>query len=174
LKKTAALIAALLAAPLSLAAAPPMPAFVADCLEAAGQDYEPPHGQFEAYMLQYFDTHDESVPWAIADDINGDGIEDWAGMLRHRDGRLDLIVVYSYDGDYRHKRLARIEMDSDSIGSGVVVEPPGPISGFPHEDGGPVPTVTLDYPGIHLLFFEKASILYYWHEDSFRELVTSD
>lgn len=157
-----------------LAAPPPLPKFVLTYVEAANLDYELPRAQFEPYMREYFVSQNQPEPWAINEDFNGDDVADWAGLLRNSNGRLDLVVVYSNECDYLHQILTSAAVDQEIISTGVVLEPPGQVSGFPFEDGGPVPTISMNNHGIHLLFFEKASVLYYWHEGSFSELVTSD
>jgi len=166
-------VIALIAEPLP-AAPPPLPEFVLAYVNAANLRYELPRARMEPYMREYFESENLPEPWAINEDFNGDDVTDWAGLLRNTNGRLDLVVIYSDHCDYAHKILTSAAVDHGEISTGVVIQPPGRVSGFPFDDGGPVPLVLLKNHGIHLLYFEKASVLYYWDEGSFSELVTSD
>ncbi|MDH3747701.1 MAG: hypothetical protein OER97_05800 [Gammaproteobacteria bacterium] len=172
-KRRSLVFLALLAQP-ALAAPPPLPAFALAYLDTANLKYELPRAHFESYMREYFKSENQPEPWAINEDFNGDDVTDWAGLLRNTNGRLDLVVIYSDECDYSHQVLTSAAVDQGEISAGVVVEPPGQVSGFPFEDGAPVPTITMINHGIHLLYFEKASVLYYWDQGSFSEMVTSD
>lgn len=156
-----------------VAAPPALPEYVQSYLDAAALKYELPHGQFESYLKSYFDQQNQAEPWAIVGDFNGDIIVDWAGLLRNKKGRLDLVVVYSVNDEYLHQILSSMGADEDGIYFGVVLEPPGEIHGFPIGDE-PDPIVFLSKPGIHLFYYEKSSVLYYWDEGAFREFWTSD
>lgn len=169
----AAILAASFCCPL-LAAPPALPDHIRCYLDAATTGYELPHGQFEPYLQSHFEEEGQAEPWAIDGDINGDSIADWAGLLRNGDGLLDLVVVYSVEDEFSHEILANLGADEDGNYVGVVLEPVGTIHGFPFDDSDPDPTVTLQYPGIHLFYYEKSSVLYYWDTGTFRELGTSD
>ena len=158
----------------SMAAPPDMPAFVADYLERAGLDYEVPHGQFDEYLLVVFGEQNDPEPWAIVADFNGDNILDWSGLMRDREGRLVLMVVYSDRRYFSHQILTYLGSDGDNLDTAVVLEPAGQIIGFPLDDEEESPTITTTNPAVHLLYFEKASVLYYWEDGAFREFVTSD
>jgi hypothetical protein len=173
LKNPALLIAVLFAHPL-MAAPPALPEYVQSCFDAATLDYELPLGKFETYLKSYFDQENQVEPWAIVGDFNGDKITDWAGLLRDNTGRIDLVVVYSMNGEYSHEVLSSVGADEDGIYFGVVLEPPGEIHGFPIDEKEPDPVVSLSDPGIHLFYYEKSSVLYYWQDGLFSELWTSD
>ena len=157
-----------------MSAPPALPEYVQSYFNVATLDYELPHGQFESYMRSLFDQQNQAEPWAIVGDFNGDKIADWAGLLRDNTNQLDLVVVYSVKKDYSHEVLSSLGADGDGIYFGVVLAPPGEIHGFPIDDDEPDPIVSLSNPGVHLFYFEKASVLYHWDEGSFREFVTSD
>ena len=167
------LLVALTSQPL-MAAPAPIPGFVLAYLDRSDLNYELPRGQLEPYMRSYFRRHDKAEPWSVSGDFNGDGIVDWAGFLRTPAGRIDLVAVNSIETAFSHTALASLGLDGDKLDFGVVLQPPGEISGFPLSDEDRRPTVTIDLPGIHLLYFEKASVLYYWWEGAFHEFVTSD
>ena len=156
------------------AAAPPLPEFVQNYVRLADLDYKLPRGQFEPDTLSYLKRNAEPEPWAVNSDFNGDGVIDWAGLLRNAEGRLDLVVVYSFRKYYSHQVLTSPASDTDEIFAGVFGEPPGKISGFPINHKMPKPEITLRYPGIHLVWFEKASVLFYWNGSSFSDFLTSD
>lgn len=155
------------------AAAPALAGFVVAYLDDARLDYEIPQGRFEGYCLMLLSAANEPEPWAVTADFNGDGVEDWSGLLRDPTGRLDLLVVYSTNGGMSHKVLTPLGPDGDNLDAGVVLEPAGRIHGFP-VDGDEIPQITTTNPAVHLLYFGKASVLYYWEQGSFQEFVTSD
>ena len=99
---------------------------------------------------------------------------DRAGLLRNRNGQIDLVVVYSVEDRYVHTVLTPLGADEDGIYFGVVPQPVGEVHGFPLDDDGPDPVVTLRSPGIHLIYYEKSCVLYYWDHGTFREFWTSD
>ena len=164
----------LLFADVAVAAPPPLPEFVQSYIEHNELQYELPRGQIEPYTRSWLQEHGTPEPWAIDADFNGDDVIDWAGLLRRPDGRLDMLVVLSADDSYSHTVLTSPGTDTDEIDTGVFVEPPGEISGFPIHDEEPDPVVVSKFAGIHLVWFEKASVLYYWNDGSFSEFVTSD
>ncbi len=174
MSKFSVLVIAILATPVVVAGPPPLPEFVRDYLRLSGLEYTLPRGRIEPYTLSYLKDNGEPEPWAATDDFNGDGVLDWAGSLRNTEGELDLVVVFSLGESYSHERLASAGPDSDEVFAGVYGVPPGQYSGFPFDDESPRPQITIRHPGIHLVWFEKASVLFYWGGSSFAELVTSD
>lgn len=157
-----------------MAAPPTLPVTVQSYLDTAASGYELPQGQFESYLRSTFEQDDQAEPWAAVGDFNGDKISDWAGLLRNRDKRIDLVVVYSVEDEYAHEVLTSLGADDDGIYFGVVLEPVGEIHGFPLDDDDPDPIVELRNPGVHLFYYEKSSVLYYWDEGAFHEFWTSD
>lgn len=157
-----------------MAAPPTLPEHVQNYLDAAALDYKLPCGQFESYLKSYFEEQNQAEPWAAVGDFNGDNVVDWAGLLRNEDDRIDLVAVYSVKDHYAHHILSSLGTDDDGIYFGVVTEPPGTVHGFPLDDGEPDPVITLRNPGVHLFYYEKSSVLYYWDEGAIRELWTSD
>ena len=147
-----------------MAAPPDLPAFVADYFERAGLDYDIPQGRFEDYLLTVIEEENQPEPWAIVADFNGDKISDWSGLVRDREGHLALIVVYSDRRDFSHQLLTPLGSDGNSLATAVVLEPAGQIIGFPFGDNNERPTIKITNPAVHLLYFEKASVLYYWED----------
>jgi len=151
-----------------------LPDFVQDYLEQADLAYEIPSGNFSSEALENIRLGNLSNPWWVLADFNGDGRDDWAGFLRNDKERLDLIAVYSFRKFYAHQVLISPGRDSDEIGFGVILEAPGQIKGFPINEDFPAPEILLEYPGIHLIWFEKASALFYWKGSSFQDFLTGD
>jgi len=161
--------------PQPLIAGPPaLPDFVVDYLNSKQLGFELPRGQFERYLLEILECQNDPEPWAMSGDFNGDDLSDWAGLLRDREGQLSLVVVYSLHHGYSHKILASLGSDGDSLDSYVVLEPPGRLFGFPLRGEHERPELDLANSAVHLFYFEKASVLYYWADGSFREFVTGD
>ncbi len=169
-----ALILAYLTSPTLIAAPADLPIFVANYLERTALEYETPRGRFDDNLLSFFEEQNDPEPWAIVADLNGDGISDWSGLLRDRAGSLVLMVVYSERRGFSHQLLTPLGLDGDDLYSGVVLERPGQITGFPLDNSGEIPEITIANPAVHLFYFEKASVLYYWNEGTFLDFVTSD
>jgi hypothetical protein len=157
-----------------MAAPPPLPQFVQTYFDAANLTYELPQGRFGAYLTSVFEAENQAEPWAVVADVNGDDIDDWAGLLRDSDGQRNLVCVYSVSGGYAHTILREIGLDSEGIGVGVELVVAGDVEGFPFDNEDPDPTVSLDYPGVHLMYYEKSSVLYYWKDGAFQKFWTSD
>lgn len=121
-----------------------------------------------------FSGCDRGGSQAITGDFNGDGTRDWSGLLRNSRGDVDLLVVYSAAGEYAHDLLTPLGKDAEVLNVDVILEPPGELVGFPVDGSNCPPRLTIENPGVHLFYFEKASVLYYWSADHFGEFVTSD
>lgn len=156
------------------AAPPPLPKFVQNYLRLADLDYELPRGQFEPFTLSYLEQNGELEPWAVNSDFNGDGVIDWAGLLRDTEGGLDLVVVYSFRKYYSHEVLTSPESDSDEILAGVYSEPPGKVLRYSIFRKMSKPEITLRNPGIHLVWSEKDGVLFYWNGSGFNDFLAGD
>ena len=167
------LFLSLFAAPV-FADAPALPDFVEDYIDLANSSYELPQGSFEEGTAAWLRDSGQPEPWAVSADFNGDGVVDWAGLLRNEQKQLDLVVVYSYRKYYLHEVLSAAGTDTDQIISGVFLEPPGLVEGFSFDDNSRRPERDLEHPGIHLVWFEKASVLFYWTDSGFVDFLTSD
>ena len=157
-----------------LADAPALPDFVADYIDFANSSYELPQGSFDAGTAAWLQDNGQPEPWAVSADFNGDGVVDWAGLLRNEQKQLDLVVVYSYRKYYLHEVLSAAGIDTDQIISGVFLEPPGLVEGFLFNDKFRRSERDLQHPGIHLVWFEKASVLFYWTGSRFADFLTGD
>lgn len=171
--KSLLMILTLLAASTVVAGPSALPEYVQSFLNAEDLDYELPRGQFEPYLQSYLDERREAELWSIVGDFNGDNVVDWAGLLRNDRGRLELVVIYSDCDELSYQVLASVGADDDRIVFGVELKTPGEVVGFPTDDN-PDLVVSLISPGIHLYYYEKSSVLYYWDCGQFSEMWTSD
>ena len=158
----------------ALADAPALPDFVEDYIGLVDASYELPQGSFEESTAAWLRDSGQPEPWAVSADFNGDGVLDWAGLLRNEQKHLDLVVVYSYRKYYLHEVLSAAGIDTDQIISGVFLEPPGLVEGFLFNDKFRRSERDLQHPGIHLVWFEKASVLFYWTGSRFADFLTGD
>ena len=156
------------------ASAPGVPDDILEYLARELPHHSLPKGAYAAVLKKWFADSGRPEPWSIQGDFDGDSVVDWAGLLADAEGRLDLVVVRSSAGTRTHAILASPGLDTDGIYVGVELEPPGEVHGFPFENGPPDPVVITSNPSIHLYYYEKSSVLYYWNGDSFSEMWTSD
>ncbi|MCP4161401.1 MAG: hypothetical protein GY760_15110 [Deltaproteobacteria bacterium] len=108
--------------------------------------------------------------------FNGDGQDDWIGLLENRDMTLDIVAIYSDLNQYKHKVLIKNNMKTKKyLPIGIFKEKPGIVHGFPFDN---VPeeelTANLSYPGAHVHFFEISSVVIYWKKGKFQKIWTSD
>ena len=156
------------------AESPPLPSFVSEYLIENDAELAPPRGIFDESSLTTYGRKGTTEPWSVTADFDGDGKLDWAGLLRDSNGKLLLIAVYSQDRTYFRVTLAKLGEDEGYLNTGVQLREPGIVHGIPISSSEGLPELRLERPGIHLIYFEKASVLYYWESGGFRELVTSD
>ena len=136
--------------------------------------HKPMH--FEDSMVYYLSRDSHTPHWSITTDYNGDSRPDYAGFAVCNDSILKLIAHYT-----TASAPAETVLFMDTIGSAEKPQyylefvKPGHIQGFPFEDVPDSETVAdLTWPGIHLVFYETSSVLFYWKNGRFRELWTSD
>jgi hypothetical protein len=153
------------------------PNFVDSYIEKYLTNYHFPKGELNTFIRESLAKEGESTkPWSIIADFNGDKREDWAGLLADKDNNIDVVLIYSSNGKYKHSLLQEgVGEDNNAINVGVYIENPGIVKGFPFDD---VPEkdliANLVFPGIHIVFYETSSVLYYFSGDQIRELWTSD
>ena len=112
-------------------------------------------------------------------DFTGDGTVDHAYFLTRtdtaiRDSAYALVILF----DLLRDTVLTVEPWAESeghIGMGLTLEPPGMLGHLGGEEGGePEGTVDLKQPAITLVYFEKASITWYWKDGSFHKVWTGD
>ncbi len=112
-------------------------------------------------------------------DLDGDGTMDNALFLTrtdttHRDSAYALVIGFGNGTDTTLTIEPWAEAEGH-IGMGIALEPPGPMGHLGGEDGGePEGTVDLKQPAVTLIYFEKASITWYWKNGSFHKVWTGD
>lgn len=112
-------------------------------------------------------------------DLDGDGTVDHALFLSRkdttrRDSAYALVVCFGNNTDTTLAVESWAEADGH-IGMGLDLEPPGPLGHLGGEEGGePEGTVDLKQPAVTLIYFEKASITWYWKDGSFHQVWTGD
>ena len=112
-------------------------------------------------------------------DLDGDGTVDHAFLLSRRDtARRDsayaLVIRFGNSKDTLLSVEPWAEADGH-IGMGVTLEPPGMLGHLGGEEGGePEGSVELKQPAVTLVYFEKASITWYWKDASFHKVWTGD
>lgn len=112
-------------------------------------------------------------------DLDGDGIMDHAFLLSrkdtaNRDSTYALVVRFGNDRDTLLSVEPWAEADGH-IGMGLDLEPPGKLGHLGGEEGGePEGSVELKQPAVTLVYFEKASITWYWKDGSFHKVWTGD
>lgn len=112
-------------------------------------------------------------------DFTGDGTVDHAYFLTRtdtarRDSAYALVILF----DRVRDTVLTVEPWAEAeghIGMGLTLEPPGVLGHLGGEDGGePEGTVDLKQPAITLVYFEKASITWYWKDGAFHKVWTGD
>jgi hypothetical protein len=153
------------------------PQEISDYIKKKGLNYSSPIGSFDKYLIDFYKNKGVAhEPWSVVADFNGDNIADFSGLMRSPTGKIDLVVFYSFKGGLIHKVLLKdASEDNDSIYIAVFIEPPGKVHGFPFDNLEPKDLVAdLKHPGIHLIFFEKSAVLFYWKDSDFKEIWTAD
>lgn len=134
--------------------------------------------RWDTYWIeQYADSTTGTLGHRTAD-LDGDGALDHAYLLTRRDTarRDSTYALFVQFGNARDTVLT-VEpwAEMEGIGMGLTLEPPGPLGHLGGEEGGePEGTVDLKQPAITLVYFEKASITWYWKDGSFQKVWTGD
>ena len=112
-------------------------------------------------------------------DLDGDGTVDHALLLSRkdtadRDSAYAVVIRFGNDRDTLLSVEPWAEADGH-IGMGLDLEPPGMLGHLGGEEGGePEGRVELKQPAVTLVYFEKASITWYWKDGSFHKVWTGD
>ncbi|MHB1863768.1 MAG: hypothetical protein ACYCVL_12445 [Gemmatimonadaceae bacterium] len=120
------------------------------------------------YFLSY-----RAVPSAVIGDFNGDGIPDVVADGRTGTEALEVCLLSQGNG-YRFIVLRRGGLDATVAARGseiryLVFHPPGQIG-----PGLGTDSVLLRTDAFEEVYFEKASVLYYWNGKEFKQWQTSD
>ena len=113
-------------------------------------------------------------------DLDGDGGDDHALFLcntdtARRDSVYAIVVAFSNGSSALLASYPWAEYDG-GIGMGLMLEPPGPLGHLGGEEGEEeiLSPVELTQPAITVVFFEKASITWFWRNGAFHQVWTGD
>lgn len=112
-------------------------------------------------------------------DLDGDGAVDHALLLSRKDTtRQDsayaLVIRFGDDRDTLLEVAPWAESEG-GIGVGLALEPPGEMGHLGGEEGGePEGSVQIVHPAVTLVYFEKASVTWFWEKGSFHKVWTGD
>lgn len=130
-------------------------------------------GEAMKELLQYFGAEiKQPSPFVCSGDFNGDGLEDFALVLRDKvAGTLNVVAFHQTErGRYVHfilEQTGKFPVD-EKIALYIVCEKPGKKQRF---DG---PVFELKNDGITSGVFEKASELYYFDNGQYKSVITGD
>ena len=123
-------------------------------------------------LQEYFTaTYHNSHPGCIQEDFDGDGLADYALLLRAKtkDKTIERISVLK---GKKEQSFISINLDElkDRVGSFFIrYVPPGKI-----KEWNTNKTMVISRPAFELVLFEAASRVYFWQEDKFHFIQTSD
>lgn len=112
-------------------------------------------------------------------DMDGDGTIDHALFLcradtTRRDTSYAVVVSFGNGRDTLLETYPWAEYQG-GIGMGLALEPPGTLSHLGgEEDEAEASTVRLKHPAVTVIFFEKASITWFWDKGTFQQVWTGD
>lgn len=140
----------------------------------------PPIDRWDAYWQEQYKADSTGDLRMRTADLDGDGGNDHVLLLvrpdtTHRDSSYALVVSFS---DGRDTLLASYPWaeSEGGIGIGLTLEPPGELGHLGGEEGEEeiASPVQLTQPAITVVFFEKASITWFWSKGSFHQVWTGD
>lgn len=141
--------------------------------------WEPtPESRWDSYWEEEYADSTGSLGHRSAD-FTGDGTVDHAFFLTRKDtARRDSAYALVIHFDRVRDTVLTVESWAEAdghIGMGLTLEPPGMLGHLGGEEGGePEGVVDLQQPAITLVYFEKATITWYWKDGSFHKVWTGD
>ncbi len=139
----------------------------------------PPIDRWDPYWLEQYKTDSTGDLRMRHADLDGDGTQDHAMFLcrtdtTRRDSAYAVVVSFGNGRDTLLESYSWAE-EQGGIGMGLALEPSGPLNHLGGEDEESEPsTVQLKYPAVTVIFFEKASITWFWDKGSFQQVWTGD
>jgi hypothetical protein len=115
-------------------------------------------------------------PGCVEEDFDGDGLLDYALLLRTEvDGKTtEKVVVLRGRGDQSFVPI-NLDVLNDRSGSFFVrYVPPGEIRKWQETTRSKMKTIILKHPGFELVLYESASRVYYWRGKRFHSVQSSD
>jgi len=140
----------------------------------------PPIDRWDAYWQEQYKADSTGDLRMRTADLDGDDGEDRVLLLvrtdtTRRDSSYALVVSFS---DGRDTLLASYPWaeSEGGIGMGLLLEPPGELGHLGGEESEEeiASPVQLTQPAITVIFFEKASITWFWSKGSFHQVWTGD
>jgi hypothetical protein len=120
---------------------------------------------------RFLNTEEEAVPGFVVGDFNGDGVADYAALLRFpkKAGLGEWLVVFigARGGGLQLRLLEKYGGFRDDVY--ITMEPPGHVNA-----SGSLRIVNLRTPGIARIHPEKPPTIFYWEKGGFRRLSMSD
>ena len=136
--------------------------------------------RWDAYWQEQYKSDSTGDLRQRTADMDGDGGVDHALFLARidssrRDSSYALVVNFSNGRDTLLASYPWAESEG-GIGMGLTLEPPGELGHLGGEEGEEeiASPVQLTQPAITVVFFEKASITWYWSKGGFHQVWTGD
>lgn len=136
--------------------------------------------RWDAYWIQQYPADSTGDLRQRTADLDGDGGLDQALFLcrvdtAQRDSSYALVVAFSNGRDTLLVSYPWAESQG-GIGMGLALEAPGALGHLGGEEGeAEIPSpVNLTQPAVTVIFFEKASITWFWSKGSFHQVWTGD
>ncbi len=131
-------------------------------------DWKIPAPDKWGYWFNEFKTSNNLVNF-VSGDFNCDKRADYALILADKQENLSIWVFFSKKNNFEKIKLDDFGDISEEINFGLSVLEPGTIK----NDWTPKP-VKINCQAIEEIYFEKASIAYYWDKGKFKTITTSD
>lgn len=148
-----------------------LPRAMDSALKALSPDFHTlPRTSYSADIRHFLPHH---PLFAVVADFDGDGRPDVA-ML----GNVGLVAIFNVANASRAMCVTQCgsATSSDSryqLDIYLELQPKGKVE-IPDMDGGAPESVTVDHDGFQMIYFEKASELYYWSGGKWKSIVTGD
>ncbi len=151
-----------------------LPPAMRQLLNDSSPGFEPwPISHYTSDVRGWYVVTHRSAPSSVVGDFNGDGVQDLVTEGHDRQRALRLCLLSTGRG-FRFMVLQSTSYDTTQRDAGtainyIVFQQPGRI-GTNYTDS----TIVVRTDGFAVVYFEKASMLYYWDGAKFVEFQTSD
>lgn len=128
-------------------------------------------------VQEYFTkTYGDAHPGCIKEDFDGDGLSDYALLLRtKRNGKsIEKVVVLRGKVNHSFSIINLAELKDRSGSFFIKHVPPGKIKKWEETERHRMKTFIIKLPGFELVLFEAASRIYFWKGNKFYFIQTSD
>lgn len=128
----------------------------------------PAPDRWDKYNFNEFKTSNNLVNF-VSGDFNCDKQTDYALILADEQEQLSIWVFFSKKNSFEKIKLDDFGGSSEQIYFGLSILEPGTYK----NDWTPKP-VKINCQAIEEIYFEKASVAYYWDKGKFKSIITSD